>query len=162
MIKRALTWSDTPDEMVCGACGGTMRLFGIEAHPAIGGTNLQTYVCPRCDQVQTNAVPALGQRKKRPMGRRNGRLVNGADQDDAFDTETTRLLGAAFDAAWEAVLASGSAPLDARRANAVREALAKRIIERVRHGERNQQRLVEDALRLWQGSPTAKIELPAE
>jgi len=159
MTRLARIPSDTPDEMECGACGGTMRLYGIEAHPALGGTNLQTYVCPRCDHVQTKAVPALG---RRTIGKRKGRPVNGLAQGDAFDAETTRLLGAAFDAAWEVVLASGSPPLDVRHATAVREALAKHIIERVGHGERNLQRLVEDALRLWQGSPSARIKLPAE
>ena len=95
MIKSALIRRNAPDEMECGACGGAMRLYGIEAHPAIAATDLQTYVCLRCDHVQTQAVPAPGKRKGAPM--------NGHAQEDAFDAETTRLLGAAFDAAWEAV-----------------------------------------------------------
>jgi hypothetical protein len=154
MMKRALIRRNAPDEMECGACGGTMRLYGIEAHPAIGGTDLQTYVCLRCDHMQTKAVPAPGKRKGAPM--------NGHAQEDAFDAETTRLLGAVFDAAWEAVLASDRPPVDPGHAATVREALAKRILERVRHGERDPRRLVADALRLWQGSQAAKIELPTE
>jgi hypothetical protein len=153
MTRPLLIRRDARDEMECAACGGTMRLYGIEAHPVIARTDLQTYVCVRCDHVQTKSVPMPGRRKGRPM--------NGLDQESAFDAETTRLLGAAFDAVWEAVLASAGAPPDARQANTLREALAKRIIERVCHGERNLQRLVEDALQLWQGSPSAKIELPA-
>jgi hypothetical protein len=41
----------------CRVCGVTMRLFGIEAHPTIDGVDLQTYVCPRCDAVETETVP---------------------------------------------------------------------------------------------------------
>jgi PAS domain S-box-containing protein len=42
----------------CRACGVVMRLFGIEAHPTIDGADLRTYVCPRCDAVETETVPA--------------------------------------------------------------------------------------------------------
>lgn len=41
---------------MCAACGVTMRLYGIEPHPALNRTDLRTYVCPRCDKVQTAAV----------------------------------------------------------------------------------------------------------
>jgi hypothetical protein len=131
-----------------------MRLFGIEAHPAIAGIDLETWVCPRCDHVQTQAVPAPPRRRRKP----GNRLAPG----NAFDAETTRLLGAAFDAAWEAVLASGLPPVDARNAPALRDALARHVIETVRKGERSQQRLVAGSLRLLRRSPAAEIELPAE
>src|SRR5580704_6516582 len=42
----------------CQACDVTMRLFGIEAHPTIDRMDLRTYVCPRCDAVGTEIVPA--------------------------------------------------------------------------------------------------------
>lgn len=41
----------------CRVCGVVMRLFGIEAHPTIDGADLRTYVCPRCDALETETVP---------------------------------------------------------------------------------------------------------
>jgi hypothetical protein len=67
--------------------------------------------------------------------------------DAAFDTEATRLLGSAFEAAWQVLKTSGNAPADEAQAASTRELLAKRIIEMGRRGERNQDRLVEEALR---------------
>jgi hypothetical protein len=64
----------------------------------------------------------------------------------AFDDEATRLLCAAFEAAWQAVKTSGSALADETRATSTRERLAYRVIEMGRRGERNHDRLVEDAL----------------
>ena len=150
MRKPARIRVEKPDTMECRACGATMRLFGIEAHPAIGGIRLRTYVCPRCDHVQTQAAPM-------PAGR-TARSVNGPAHHNAFDTETTRLLCAAFDAAWETVLASGTPLEDARQTAAVRELLAKHIIEMVGHGERDPRQLVENALRLLPRFPSAEIE----
>src|SRR5262245_38053852 len=43
----------------CPDCGAPMRLFGIEAHPTLGRTDLRTYVCSYCDEVQTENVPLL-------------------------------------------------------------------------------------------------------
>jgi hypothetical protein len=149
MRKPAPIPVEKPDTMECRACGATMRLFGIEAHPAIDGIRLRTYVCPRCDHVQTRAAPAG----------RTARSVNGpAHDNNAFDTETTRLLCAAFDATWETMLASGTPLDDARQTAAARELLAKHIIEMVRGGERDPQQLVENALRLLPRSPSAGIE----
>jgi hypothetical protein len=46
---------------MCEACGVTMELYGIEPHPALSRTDLRTYLCPRCEEVQTTAVSsALG------------------------------------------------------------------------------------------------------
>jgi hypothetical protein len=42
----------------CRVCNVTMRLFGIEVHPTIEGADLRTYVCPSCDKVETQTVPA--------------------------------------------------------------------------------------------------------
>lgn len=65
--------------------------------------------------------------------------------DAAFDTEATRLLSAAFEAAWQVVQSSG-AVADEAHAASIRESLAKRVIEIGRRGERNHDRLVEEAL----------------
>jgi hypothetical protein len=46
----------------CRVCDVTMRLFGIEAHPEIDHADLRTYVCPRCDAVETETVPAAAMR----------------------------------------------------------------------------------------------------
>jgi len=54
----------------------------------------------------------------------------------SFDSETTRILGLAYDRACETVCPDVS----------VREALAKRIIEAARRGERKPEKLVEYAL----------------
>ena len=63
--------------------------------------------------------------------------------DAAFDAEATRLLGLAFEAAWQVVKTSVA---DEAQADSIRECLAKRVIEMGRRGERNHDRLVEDAL----------------
>ena len=49
-------------KMKCRVCDVTMRLFGIEAHPVIGRADLRSYVCPRCDAVETETVPAAAMR----------------------------------------------------------------------------------------------------
>lgn len=41
----------------CHRCGAATRLFGIEPHPTVDRTDLRTYVCARCDGVQTEIVP---------------------------------------------------------------------------------------------------------
>jgi hypothetical protein len=41
----------------CRVCNDMMRLLGIEAHPTIDGADLRTYVCPRCDALETETVP---------------------------------------------------------------------------------------------------------
>ncbi len=74
--------------------------------------------------------------------------------DAAFDTDATRLLSAAFEAAWEVVKSSGVVADEAQAAS-IRECLAKRVIELGRRGERNQDRLVEDALLYLARSRTA-------
>ena len=63
-----------------------------------------------------------------------------------FDPETAELLASAFDTAWDTIKKSGS-PLAANdHAASTREVLAKRIIEMGQLGERDEQRLVDDAL----------------
>ena len=63
-----------------------------------------------------------------------------------FNSEVTRLLGSAFEDAWRKLTTSEGSLADERRAALLREVLAKRIIELGRHGERNHDRLVENAL----------------
>jgi len=64
----------------------------------------------------------------------------------AFDAETTRLLGSAFDAAWATVRASGRPVATGRSELSVREALATCIIVVAQQGERDPYRLVGRAL----------------
>jgi predicted protein tyrosine phosphatase len=55
-------------------------------------------------------------------------------------------LGAAFEAAWKKVKTAGTGLAEESEAALTRELLAKRIIEMAKRGERNPDRLVEDAL----------------
>ena len=64
----------------------------------------------------------------------------------ALDDEATRAVGAAFDAAWRTVKASNSPLADAAVAPATREKLARCIFDMAVRGERNHQRLIENAL----------------
>jgi len=64
--------------------------------------------------------------------------------DGGFDSETTRILGLAFEAAWKKIEASGTLT-DGSRAGFARERLAKRLVELARRGERDHERLVEGA-----------------
>ena len=41
----------------CRRCGGKMRLYGIEPHPTVERTELRTYVCTGCEEVETDSVP---------------------------------------------------------------------------------------------------------
>lgn len=67
-------------------------------------------------------------------------------RDHAFDPEAVAILGAAFDAAWDALQKSGSPLASDAQATTARELLAKRIIEMGQKGTRDHQRLVEDAI----------------
>src|SRR5262249_16528996 len=119
----------------CRDCGATMRLFGIESHPTIDRTDLLTYVCSRCDEVQTEIVAPA---ELKPM---DSLLAN-----KTFDAETTRVLGSAFDAAWERVEATNILPTDERQVASTRELLAKFIIAKAEQGEKDPKRLIETAL----------------
>src|SRR5262249_18471658 len=118
----------------CRGCVATMRLFGIEPHPTTDRTDLLTYVCSRCDGVQTEIVAPT---KLKPIGA----LL----REKAFDAETTGLLGSAFDAAWERVAATKILPADKGHLALMRESLAKFIIVAVDQGEGDPNRLVEKA-----------------
>ena len=62
-----------------------------------------------------------------------------------FSPQDVRILVAAFDAAWRSLLASGITFESDRESDAVRDALAKHIIEQARYGERDQRRLRDGA-----------------
>ena len=64
----------------------------------------------------------------------------------AFDFEATKTLASAFDSAWSVLQRSGSSLAANQNAMVTREVLAKQIIALGRTGERNQERLVKDAL----------------
>jgi hypothetical protein len=63
-----------------------------------------------------------------------------------FNPDDMRILVAAFDDAWRAVLASGTTFESDRESKAVRDTLAKHIIEQARYGERDRRRLRDGAL----------------
>jgi hypothetical protein len=118
----------------CRACGVTMSLYGIEPHPTIERADLLTYLCSHCDRVQTEIVAPA---ESEPM---DSLLAN-----RAFDAETTRFLGSAFDAAWERIEETNIQPAEGQVA--MRELLAKFIIAKAEQGEKDPRRLIETALR---------------
>jgi hypothetical protein len=120
-----------------------MQLFGIEAHPTIDRTDLLTYVCSHCDEVETETVPHA---KLKLVPKKGTGMPMNLVVAKAFDSETTQLLGSAFDAAWETARASNGPLLDERHVASMRELLAKFIIATVEQGERDPNRLVEKAL----------------
>jgi hypothetical protein len=63
-----------------------------------------------------------------------------------FNPDDVRILVAAFDDAWRSLLASGITFASDHELKAVRDALAKHIIEQARYGERDQRRLRDGAL----------------
>jgi hypothetical protein len=64
----------------------------------------------------------------------------------SFDPDTVQILTLAFEAAWQSIRSSDKSLLTGSNPVAIREFLAKRIIEMGQQGERNQARLVADAL----------------
>jgi hypothetical protein len=64
----------------------------------------------------------------------------------AFDPETIKSLASAFEQAWNRVKKSGSAFASPRCERAAQEIIAKRIIEVAQRGEREPNRLAEDAV----------------
>jgi hypothetical protein len=132
----------TTGVMKCEACGDAMRLIGIERHPSLEHSDLRTYLCSRCGTAQTEATPVPNDEVTEDQ---MTKPMDALLQDKAFDAETTHLLGSTFDAAWGAIV-SGGPDVHARQASLLRELLAKLIIEMVTQGERNPDRLLENAL----------------
>jgi hypothetical protein len=156
MIQFNSSKAEARDNVKCSVCDVTMKLFGIERHPAIDHADLRTYVCPHCDNLQTEAAS----NEVLTMEDQMANPVETLLKNRAFDAETTRLLGSTFDAAWGVIVASGSPLAGAQSVNLVRELLAKLLIEMVVHGERNPDRLLENALGCSLLSPPANAELP--
>lgn len=46
-----------PDGPFCGACGGRTQLVGMEAHPRLPHTDIRTYECAACEDVQAVVAP---------------------------------------------------------------------------------------------------------
>jgi hypothetical protein len=66
--------------------------------------------------------------------------------EEFFDPEATHAMGAAFDSAWHDLTASGDIFSSQFPAHRAREKIAKRIIDMAQRGERDADRLGEDAL----------------
>jgi hypothetical protein len=144
MTQLQRTKTDTHSRPRCRRCGGAMRLYGIEAHPDLDGSILQTYVCERCDCVRAATLPASarnGSDRKKKAAPTVSLLAN-----KAFDDATTSRLGEAYEAAWRKLKASGSPLADKSHAASTRERLAKCILDMGQRGETNSNRLVENAL----------------
>jgi hypothetical protein len=57
VLQADLQWIDEIVCRNCDRCGATTRLFGIESHPTMSSAELHTYVCERCEALQTQTVP---------------------------------------------------------------------------------------------------------
>jgi hypothetical protein len=73
-------------------------------------------------------------------------LVNRLEAEGVFDRDAVRILGQAFDEAWNTLVESGAQFADAAEQNAARDTIAKHIIQMARLGERDPKRLAESAL----------------
>jgi hypothetical protein len=51
---------ETPDCPVCVRCRTLTRLVGIEPHPTYPRADLYTFSCVRCNELQTQVLPAQG------------------------------------------------------------------------------------------------------
>ena len=68
-------------------------------------------------------------------------ILNTARPDPAFDPEAITVLAAAFDEAWDRLRQSGSECVRPAYARAMKEILARRIIEMAQRGTTDQQEL---------------------
>jgi hypothetical protein len=67
--------------------------------------------------------------------------------ETAFDPETIELLASAFDDAWDQIRKSGSRFARPAYSRAMREVIARRIIDMAQQGMREQRALAEDSVR---------------
>jgi hypothetical protein len=67
-------------------------------------------------------------------------------RETAFAPETIEILAVALDETWGRLEKSGSRLTRPAYSRAMREVVAKRIMEMAQHGERDREKLVEDAL----------------
>jgi hypothetical protein len=79
-------------------------------------------------------------------------------REAAFAPETIQILATALDEAWERLRQSGSPLARPAYSRAMREAVAKRIIEMAQRGVQDREALVEDAVRFV----TANYERPSD
>ena len=77
----------------------------------------------------------------------DGHYPQSARPDPAFDPEAITVLAAAFDEAWDRLRQSGSECVRPAYARAMKEILARRIIEMAQRGTTDQQELVAGATR---------------
>jgi len=77
---------------------------------------------------------------------RHGPGVDPFAVNQLFDRATCKSLGLAFDTAWQTLLVSGSALASSGYADATREALAMHIIDLANEGERDVNRLRDEAV----------------
>lgn len=68
-------------------------------------------------------------------------------EEVTFDPEAIRVLASALDEAWDKIQKSGSQFARPAYSRVMREVVAKRIIEMAQRGVKDQQTLVDDALR---------------
>ena len=68
-------------------------------------------------------------------------------RETAFTSETIQILAAGLEEAWERLRQSGSPLARPAYSRAMREVIAKRIIEMAQRGVQDRETLVEDALR---------------
>jgi len=86
-------------------------------------------------------------------------------QETAFTPETIQILATALDEAWETLRQSGSRLVRPAYSRAMREVVAKRIIEMAQRGVQDSETLVEDAVRFVTTNyerPNASAECPRQ
>ena len=74
-------------------------------------------------------------------------IFNLVRPETAFDPETIAVLSAALDEAWDRLLRSGSECTRPAYARAMREVVARRIVEMAQRGIKDQQELADGAVR---------------
>ena len=112
----------------CQRCGRLMRLIASERQPVEAKTDLLTYCCMTCDEYLV--VPDL-----------HGTHAAIVDLfcSTAFDPETVKLLGDAYDKARKSLHDNGQPHI-------VNEVIAERIISLAKQGERDADSLCKGAL----------------
>jgi hypothetical protein len=80
----------------------------------------------------------------------------------SFDPEATNAMVAPFDSAWQDLQASGNIFSPRFPADWAREKIAKRIINMAQRGERDPDRLSEDALEYLATECTTQIRTPGQ
>jgi hypothetical protein len=87
-------------------------------------------------------------------------ILNLVRTETAFDPETIAVLSAALDEAWDRLLQSGSECTRPAYARAMREVVARRIIDMAQRGTKDQKELVEGAVRFLAANYRLEAKLP--